>query len=243
VFLAVGPATSDLTGKACFAQHRPLDLRHLGFGQRHGQCPRQAGGDTWFFLTADYAFGHALERDTEAVVLKSGGRFREGASHSQGRTFVIPLQAQSSKAKVIGLANAGGDTINAIKQASEFGIVQGGQKLAGLLIFLTDVHSLGLKTAQGLVFTAPCTGIRTTPTAPSEEYLAANSAWRHIRSWGLLRRHSLPARVRSPGSHGDARPSALLAREVFLPEGALCRSDPSNQGAVKTSPLCRLQSE
>jgi branched-chain amino acid transport system substrate-binding protein len=117
-----------------------LDLRHLSARQRHRQCGRQAGGDTWFFVTADYAFGHAFERDTEAVV-------------QDFSSFL--LQAQASRAKVIGLENAGGDTINAIKQAAEFGIVQGGQRLAGLLIFITDIHSLGLKTAQGLVFTAP----------------------------------------------------------------------------------------
>jgi branched-chain amino acid transport system substrate-binding protein len=113
------------------------------------------GGDTWFFVTADYAFGHALERDTAAVVTKNGGKVLGAVRHPfPGQDFSsFLLQAQASKAKVIGLANAGGDTINSIKQASEFGITQGGQKLAGLLVFLSDVKALGLKTAQGLVLT------------------------------------------------------------------------------------------
>ena len=115
----------------------------------------KAGGDTWFFLTADYAFGAALERDTTAVVAKAGGKVIGGVKHplntADFSSFL--LQAQASKAKIIGLANAGGDTTNTIKQAAEFGIVAGGQKLAGLLLFITDVHSLGLKVAQGLNFT------------------------------------------------------------------------------------------
>jgi branched-chain amino acid transport system substrate-binding protein len=110
----------------------------------------EAGGDTWYFLTADYAFGHALERDTTAVVLKSGGKVLGTVRHplntADFSSFL--LQAQASKAKIIGMANAGGDTTNTIKQASEFGIVAGGQKLAGLLLFITDVHSLGQKVAQ-----------------------------------------------------------------------------------------------
>ena len=115
----------------------------------------KAGGDTWFFLTADYAFGHALERDTAAVVSKNGGKVLGTVRHPfPGQDFSsFLLQAQASSAKVIGLANAGGDTINSIKQAAEFGITQGGQKLAGLLVFITDVHALGLQTAQGLVLT------------------------------------------------------------------------------------------
>ena len=117
----------------------------------------KAGGATWFFLTADYAFGQALERDTAAVVTAEGGKVLGAVRHplnTQDFSSFL-LQAQSSGANVVGLANAGGDTINSIKQAAEFGIVQGGQKLAGLLVFLSDVHSLGLKTAQGLVLTAP----------------------------------------------------------------------------------------
>ncbi len=116
----------------------------------------KAGGDTWYFLTADYAFGAALERDTTAVVLASGGKVIGGVKHplnsSDFSSFL--LQAQASKAKIIGMANAGGDTTNTIKQAAEFGIVAGGQKLAGLLLFISDVHSLGLNVAQGLNLSA-----------------------------------------------------------------------------------------
>ena len=115
----------------------------------------KAGGDTWFFITADYAFGHALERDTTAVVEANGGKVlgsvKVPLNTADFSSYL--LQAQASKAKIIGLANAGGDTINSIKQAAEFGLVEGGQKLAGLLVFITDVHSLGLKTANGLQLT------------------------------------------------------------------------------------------
>ncbi len=155
VFLVSGAATSDLTGKACTPNtvHWTYDTWALANGT--GNAIVKTGGDTWYFLTADYAFGHALERDTSAVVEKSGGKVLGQVRHPfPGKDFSsFLLQAQASKAKVIGLANAGTDTTNAIKQASEFGIVEGGQKLAGLLIFITDVHALGLKTAQGLTFT------------------------------------------------------------------------------------------
>jgi branched-chain amino acid transport system substrate-binding protein len=155
VFLVSGAASSDLTGKACTPNtvHWTYDTWALANGT--GQAIVKTGGDTWFFLTADYAFGHALERDTEAVVLKNGGKVLGKVRHpfpAQDFSSFL-LQAQSSKAKIIGLANAGADTTNAIKQASEFGIVAGGQNLAGLLVFITDVHGLGLKTAQGLIFT------------------------------------------------------------------------------------------
>jgi branched-chain amino acid transport system substrate-binding protein len=120
-----------------------------------GQALVKAGGDTWFFLTADYAFGAALERDTTAVVVANGGKVVGGVKHplntADFSSFL--LQAQASKAKIIGLANAGGDTTNTIKQAAEFGIVKGGQKLAALLLFITDVKAIGLETAQGLNFT------------------------------------------------------------------------------------------
>ena len=154
-FLATGPATADLTGKACSPNtvHWLYDTWMLANGT--GSAIVKTGGDTWFFLTADYAFGHALERDTEAVVLKNGGKVLGKVRHplaTQDFSSFL-LQAQASKAKVIGLANAGGDTINSIKQAAEFGIVKGGQSLAGLLVFLTDVHGLGLQTAQGLIMT------------------------------------------------------------------------------------------
>jgi branched-chain amino acid transport system substrate-binding protein len=148
-------ATSDLTGKACSpnAIHWTYDTWALANGT--GSAIVKTGGDTWFFLTADYAFGHALERDTEAVVVKHGGKVLGKVRHpfptADFSSFL--LQAQSSKAKIIGLANAGADTTNAIKQGSEFGIVKGGQQFAGLLVFLTDVHALGLEKAQGLLLT------------------------------------------------------------------------------------------
>ncbi|MBX3634105.1 MAG: ABC transporter substrate-binding protein [Rubrivivax sp.] len=154
-FLVSGAATSDLTGKACSPNtiHWTYDTWMLANGT--GSAIVKTGGDTWFFLTADYAFGHALERDTEAAVVKGGGRVLGKVRHPfPGQDFSsFLLQAQASKAKVIGLANAGGDTINSIKQAAEFGITRGGQNLAGMLVFITDVHGLGLNTAQGLIFT------------------------------------------------------------------------------------------
>src|SRR5262249_12443782 len=154
-FLVSGAASSDLTGKACSPNtiHWTYDTWMLANGT--GSAIVKTGGDTWFFITADYAFGHALERDTEAVVIKSGGKELGKVPvplHSQDFSSFL-LQAQSWKAKIIGLANAGGDTTNSIKQAAEFGIVKGGQNLAGLLVFLTDIHALGLPTAQGLIFT------------------------------------------------------------------------------------------
>jgi branched-chain amino acid transport system substrate-binding protein len=154
-FLAVGPGTSDLTGKACTPNtvHWSYDTWMLANGT--GTALTKAGGDSWFFITADYAFGQALERDTTAAVTKAGGKVLGGVKaplNNQDFSSFL-LQAQASKAKVIGLANAGGDTTNSIKQAAEFGIVKGGQSLAGLLVFLTDIHALGLPTAQGLIFT------------------------------------------------------------------------------------------
>jgi branched-chain amino acid transport system substrate-binding protein len=155
VLLNSGAATADLTGKACTPNTISYTYDTYMLANGTGKALTKAGGDSWFFMTADYAFGHALERDTSAVVQANGGKVLGSVKHplntSDFSSFL--LQAQSSKAKVIGLANAGGDTTNAIKQASEFGIVQGGQKLAALLLFISDVHSLGLKTAQGLTFT------------------------------------------------------------------------------------------
>jgi branched-chain amino acid transport system substrate-binding protein len=155
VMLNSGAATADLTGKACTPNTVSFTYDTYMLANGTGKALTKAGGDSWFFLTADYAFGHALERDTSAVVTANGGKVLGGVKHpinsSDFSSFL--LQAQSSKAKVVGLANAGGDTTNAIKQASEFGIVAGGQKLAALLLFINDVHSLGLKTAQGLTFT------------------------------------------------------------------------------------------
>jgi branched-chain amino acid transport system substrate-binding protein len=155
VFIVSGAAASDLTGPKCNANtiHWSYDTWMLANGT--GTAIVKTGGNTWFFLTSDYAFGHALERDTMAAVEKAGGKVvgkvRHPLNTNDFSSFL--LQAQSSKAKVIGLANAGGDTINSIKQAAEFGIVKGGQSLAGLLVFASDVAALGLPTAQGLVLT------------------------------------------------------------------------------------------
>ncbi|HZK90210.1 MAG TPA: ABC transporter substrate-binding protein [Stellaceae bacterium] len=155
VILINGAASSDLTGKACAptSVHWTYDTTALANGT--GAAVVKAGGDTWFFITADYAFGHALQRDTASVVEANGGKVLGSVNvplnTADFSSFL--LQAQQSKAKIIGLANAGGDTINSIKQAAEFGIVAGGQKLAGLLLFISDVHSLGLQTAQGLELT------------------------------------------------------------------------------------------
>jgi branched-chain amino acid transport system substrate-binding protein len=150
-----GGASADLTGKACTPNTISYTYDTYMLANGTGKALTKAGGESWFFLTADYAFGAALERDTSAVVTANGGKVLGGVKHplntSDFSSFL--LQAQNSKAKIIGLANAGGDTTNSIKQAAEFGIVEGGQKLAALLLFINDVHSLGLKTAKGLTFT------------------------------------------------------------------------------------------
>ncbi|MGC1780609.1 MAG: ABC transporter substrate-binding protein [Xanthobacteraceae bacterium] len=155
VFLVSGAAISDLTGPKCSPNtiHWTYDTWMLA--NSTGKSVVKTGGDTWFFLTSDYAFGHALERDTTAVILANGGKVLGSVSHplnTQDFSSFL-LQAQQSKAKIIGLANAGGDTINAIKQGAEFGITAGGQHFAGLLVFIGDVEAMGLKVAQGLVLT------------------------------------------------------------------------------------------
>jgi branched-chain amino acid transport system substrate-binding protein len=176
-FIVSGAATADLTGKACSPNtiHWTYDTWMLADGTANAIV--KTGGNSWFFLTADYAFGHALERDTEAVVQKAGGKVLGKVRHplnTQDFSSFL-LQAQSSKAKIIGLANAGGDTTNAIKQAAEFGIVKGGQNLAGLLVFLTDVHGLGLQTAQGLILTETFYWDRTDETrAFAKRFASAN---------------------------------------------------------------------
>jgi len=153
--IVVGAATSRITGDACtpYGFHWAHDTRALAVGT--GGALVEAGGDSWFFLTADYAFGYALEKDTSDIVTAKGGKVlgsvRVPLNSSDFSSFL--LQAQSSKAKIVGLANAGLDTTNSIKQAAEFGIVRGGQKLAALLMVLSDVHGLGLEAAQGLVLT------------------------------------------------------------------------------------------
>ena len=153
--IVVGAATSRITGDACtpYGFHWAYDTHALAVGT--GGALVEAGGDTWFFMTADYAFGYALEKDTGDLVKAKGGKVlgsvRIPLNSSDFSSFL--LQAQSSKAKIIGLANAGLDTTNSIKQAAEFGIVSGGQKLAGLLLTISEVHGLGLQAAQGLVLT------------------------------------------------------------------------------------------
>ncbi|MGJ4902380.1 ABC transporter substrate-binding protein [Bradyrhizobium sp. HKCCYLS2058] len=153
--IVVGAATSRITGDACtpYGFHWAYDTRALAVGT--GGALVESGGDTWFFMTADYAFGYALEKDTSDIVTSKGGKVlgsvRIPLNSSDFSSFL--LQAQSSKAKIIGLANAGLDTTNSIKQAAEFGIVKGGQKLAGLLMTLSEVHGLGLEAAQGLILT------------------------------------------------------------------------------------------
>ena len=153
--IVVGAATSRITGDACtpYGFHWAFDTHALAVGT--GGALVKAGGDSWFFLTADYAFGYALEKDTSDIVTANGGKVlgsvRIPLNASDFSSFL--LQAQSSKAKIIGLANAGLDTTNSVKQAAEFGIVKGGQKLAGLLLTLAEVHGLGLEAAQGLVLT------------------------------------------------------------------------------------------
>jgi branched-chain amino acid transport system substrate-binding protein len=154
IAINVGAASTRLTNEDCnpYSVHYAYDTWALANGT--GKAIVKQGGDSWFFLTADYAFGHSLEKDTADVVKASGGKVLGQVRHplnaSDFSSFL--LQAQSSKAKIVGLANAGGDTINSIKAANEFGITKN-QSLAGLLVFITDIHSLGLQTAQGMLFT------------------------------------------------------------------------------------------
>ncbi|SJZ73888.1 branched-chain amino acid transport system substrate-binding protein [Enhydrobacter aerosaccus] len=155
--LNVGSATADLTGPACSATGAHWVYDTYALAHVTGSAVVKDGGDTWFFITADYAFGKSMEDETAAVVKGAGGKVVGGVKHplsTQDFSSYL-LQAQGSKAKVIGLANAGMDTVNAIKQANEFGIVKGGQRIAALLIFDSDVQSLGLPVAQGLVLTTP----------------------------------------------------------------------------------------
>jgi branched-chain amino acid transport system substrate-binding protein len=156
VALATSPATSDMTGRACTANTLQWVYDTYMLANSTGRATVKAGGDTWFFITADYAFGHSLERDTANFVQAAGGKV-VGAIRTPfpGTTDFSSflLQAQASRAKVIGLANAGADTVNCIKQAAEFGLTRRGVKIASLLMFLPDVHALGLQTAQGLVCT------------------------------------------------------------------------------------------
>ena len=155
VLIITDAASSDITGKSCspYTAHWTYDT----YGNAHtvGSAIVKQGGDSWYFITADYVFGHSIERDTGDVIKAAGGRVL-GSTRLPLNTADFSsalLQAQGSKAKIIGLANGGGDTINAIKQANEFGLVHGGQKLAGIVMFISDIHSLGLKVANGLIIT------------------------------------------------------------------------------------------
>ena len=155
IMIVTDAASSDITGKSCspFTAHWTYDT----YANAHtvGGAIVKNGGDSWFFITADYVFGHSIERDTGEVVKAAGGKVLGSVKHPLNTPDFSSylLQAQSSKAKIIGLANGGGDTINAIKQAGEFGIASGGQNLAAIVMFISDVHSLGLKLAQGLIIT------------------------------------------------------------------------------------------
>ena len=153
VLLISSSGSSDLTGKSCSPTSVHWTYDTYALAQTAGKAMIEQGGDTWFFITADYAFGHALERDTAAIVKANGGKVVGAVRHPQDTADLssLLLQAQASKAKVIGLANAGGDTINSIKQANEFGIIRGGQKMMGLLTYISDVHGMGLQNAKGLI--------------------------------------------------------------------------------------------
>jgi branched-chain amino acid transport system substrate-binding protein len=177
VALFTASGSSDLTGKSCTPNsvHWTYDTWALAHGT--ADAITKAGGKTWYFLTADFALGHWLERDATPVIQANGGKVVGGVRHpTDTKDFSsFLLQAQASKAQVIGLANAGGDTINAIKSASEFGIVQGGQKLAGMLLFISDIHSLGLQTAQGLQLTTAFYWDRNDATRAFGERFAARN--------------------------------------------------------------------
>ena len=153
VLLISSSGSSDLTGKSCSPTSVHWTYDTYALAETAGKAMIQQGGDSWFFITADYAFGHALERDTAAIVKANGGTVVGAVRHPQDTADLSSFlfQAQTSKAKVIGLANAGGDTINSIKQANEFGIIRGGQKMIGLLTYISDVHGMGLQYAKGLI--------------------------------------------------------------------------------------------
>jgi branched-chain amino acid transport system substrate-binding protein len=155
VAMVVGAASSALTNASCNANTVHYAYDTYALANIAGKEIVKGGGDTWYFITADYAFGAALEKDTSEVVKANGGKVLGAVKHPLSTTDFSSylLQAQASKAKIIGLANAGGDTINSIKSASEFGITESGQSLAALLVFITDIHALGLKTTQGLMLT------------------------------------------------------------------------------------------
>ena len=209
VFLNSGAATSDLTGKACTPNtiHWTYDTYALANGT--GKAVVKAGGDTWFFLTADYAFGHALQRDTSAVVEANGGKVRRQRQRAAQHARLLLLPAAGA-----GLEGQGHRPRqrrrrhdNAIKQAHEFGIVAGGQKLAALLLFITDVNALGLDVAQGLQFTETFYWDLNDGTRAFSKRFAErmkNHAMPTDDSGGRLRRDA----ALSQGARGDGRQSA-----------------------------------
>jgi branched-chain amino acid transport system substrate-binding protein len=220
-------ATSDFTGAKCspYGFHWTYDTYALAAGT--GRTLVQEGGDTWFFLTADYAFGHALERDVSNFVKAAGGKVVGAVRHpfpNQDFSSFL-LQAQASKAKIIGMSNAGGDTINTIKQAAEFGIVKGGQKLAGLLIFISDVHSLGLKAAQGIVLTTGFYWDRDEATRKwSKRFFERHKAMPTMTHAGVYSSitHYLKA-VQAAGTKDPLKVAAKMrempVRDFFAPDG------------------------
>ncbi len=204
VFINSGAGSTDLTGAHCQPTtiHWTYDTAALANGT--GKAVTEAGGKKWFFLTADYAFGHSLEDQTSKVVKANGGEVVGSVNVPFPATDFSSflLQAQGSGADVIGLANAGGDTVNAIKQASEFGVTQAGQKLAALLMFVTDVHALGTQTAQGLSLTEAFYWDQDDATREwSARFEAKHGAADDGASWGLFRNHGIPARCRGRGKH------------------------------------------
>jgi branched-chain amino acid transport system substrate-binding protein len=155
IFVISGPGSSDFTGKACSPVSFHFNYDTYALSKLTSEAVTKAGGNSWYFISADYAFGHALQRDATKFIEAAGGKVIGSAAHPLGTTDMASflLQAQGSKAKVVGLATSGADVQTAIKQAGEFGIVEGGQQLAGLLVFITDVNALGLKATQGLQVT------------------------------------------------------------------------------------------
>ena len=179
IFVVSGPGASDFTGKACSPQSFHFNYDTYALSKITGKAITEAGGKNWYFVTADYAFGHALERDATKFIQAAGGKVVGSARHPLNTmdfsSFL--LQAQASKADVVGLATSGKDVQTAIKQVGEFGLVEGGQKLAGLLVFITDVHALGLKAAQGLQVTTSFYWDTTDETrAWTKRFMAAHSA-------------------------------------------------------------------
>ena len=228
-----GAGTSDLTGKNCSSTGFAWTYDTIALANGTGSAIVKAGGDTWFFLTADYAFGAAAEHDVSEVVRANGGRVvgavRVPMNTADFSSFL--LQAQASHAKIIGLANAGSDLINSIKQAAEFGVVAGGQKLAGLLVFISDVHSLGLQTAQGLQLTESFYWDLDDKTRAFSDRFAARTGGRRptMVQAGVYSAvaHYLKAVARAGTDDGPAVADAIRAIPVndFMTDGAAIRID------------------